>query len=176
MNEELADFREAVDEFLALHAQSPLSHDQRHDFAGLNYYDENEDLIFTVTVERFPDTEPIIQMETSTDDVQPYRRYGRFTFEVNGEEAALTIYSDPYEEDFFLPFRDATNGEVTYGAGRYLDSHRPGLQQLDGDRFEVDFNYSYNPYCAYNPHYSCPLPPRENWLDVPIEAGEKAFE
>ncbi|MCI0396478.1 MAG: DUF1684 domain-containing protein, partial [Chloroflexi bacterium] len=74
------------------------------------------------------------------------------------------------------PFRDTTNGQETYGAGRYLDSHRPGLNQLGPDRFEVDFNYSYNPYCAYSEYYSCPLPPRENWLKVPIRAGEKNYE
>ncbi len=86
------------------------------------------------------------------------------------------IYSDPQGGGFFLPFKDATSGRETYGAGRYLDSHRPGLQQLEGGRFEIDFNYAYNPYCAYNENYRCPLPPAENWLKVPIHAGEKNFK
>lgn len=175
MNRELQTFRNQIDDFLANHPQSPLEHEDLHDFDGLNYYDENEDLIFEVEVERFPEDEPIIEMETSTGDRQPYRRYGTFTFAVDGRSARLTIYSDPYEEEFFMPFRDATSGQETYGAGRYLDSHRPGLTPLSATRFVIDFNYSYNPYCAYSEYYSCPLPPRENWLEVPIRAGEKSF-
>ena len=118
----------------------------------------------------------LFEMETSTGEMRLYRRYGRITFQVNGEEAQLTIYSDPHGQDFFLPFRDATSGKETYGAGRYLDNHRPALTPLANDQFQIDFNFSYNPYCAYNPHYSCPLPPRENWLSVPIEAGEKNYD
>jgi uncharacterized protein (DUF1684 family) len=75
-----------------------------------------------------------------------------------------------------MPFKDLTNGKETYGAGRYMDNHRPGMQQLAGNFFEIDFNYAYNPYCAYSPAFSCPLPPRENWLAVPIRAGEKNYQ
>ncbi len=176
MNADLMDFRAQVDDFLQFHPQSPLDVYQRDDFTGLDYYPENSDLVFEVEVERLPDTEPLIEMETSTGDKRLYRRWGQFSFAVADAEAALTIYSDPYAEDFFLPFRDATNGKETYGAGRYMDNHRPGLIPLGGNRFLIDFNFSYNPYCAYNAGYSCPLPPRENWLQVPIRAGEKDFE
>lgn len=172
---ELKTFRAEVDEMMAYHPQSPLTDEQQAVFEGLNYYDENKALVVRVEVERFSPDEPLIEMQTSTGDVQVYRRWGRFTFTVDGEEAALTLYSDEDGYDFFLPFKDATNGKETYGAGRYLDNHRPGLRQLLADRFEVDFNYAYNPYCAYNENYSCPLPPRENWLAVPIRAGEKDF-
>ena len=173
---ELSEFRAAVDDFMQFHPQSPLDGEQQADFEGLNYYDDNEALVFEVEVERLPDTEPLIDMETSTGDVQPFRRWGRFTFEVDGEEATLTLYSDPHGHEFFMPFHDATSGHETYGAGRYLDDNRPGLQQLAGNRFEIDFNYAYNPYCAYNEYYSCPLPPAENWLKVPIRAGEKNYK
>ena len=173
---ELSEFRAAVDEIMQFHPQSPLDDDEQTDFEGLNYYDENEALVFEVEVERLPETEPLIEMETSTGDVQPYRRWGRFTFEVDGEEATLTIYSDPHGHEFFMPFRDATSGKETYGAGRYLDNNRPGLRLLESNRFEIDFNYAYNPYCAYNETYSCPLPPAENWLTVPIRAGEKNYK
>jgi uncharacterized protein (DUF1684 family) len=115
-------------------------------------------------------------METNTGDRRHYRRWGRLSFEVDGRPAALTIYSDPYDEDYFLPFRDATNGDETYGAGRYLDNHRPGVERTGENTFIIDFNYAYNPYCAYSERYSCPLPPRENWLDVPIRAGEKKYK
>ena len=172
---QLTDFREQIDAFLAQHPQSPLDYMQKADFDGLNYYDENEDFIFVVEVEKFGEDEPLIEMDTSTGDLRPYRRYGRFTFQVNGQDAALTIYSDPHGHDFFLPFRDTTSGQETYGAGRYMDNHRPALAQLSETRFRVNFNFAYNPYCAYNTNYSCPLPPRENWLSVPIEAGEKDF-
>jgi uncharacterized protein (DUF1684 family) len=175
MHNQLKDFREQIDDFMQFHPQSPLADDQRSDFRGLDYYDENPALVITAAVERLPDDEPIIEMETSTGDARPFRRWGTFAFEVDGEPARLTLYSDPAGEEFFLPFRDATSGSETYGAGRYLDNHRPGLRRLGENEVEVDFNYAYNPYCAYQSTYSCPLPPRENWLKIPIRAGEKNF-
>ncbi|MDX1687515.1 MAG: DUF1684 domain-containing protein [Candidatus Promineifilaceae bacterium] len=173
---ELTRFRAEVDDFMAYHPQSPLTEEQQEAFQGLNYYDENPDLVFEVEVERFSEEEPLIEMDTSTGDSQHFRRWGRFLFEIDGEETSLTIYSDPQAGDFFLPFKDATSGRETYGAGRYLDSHRPGLRRLAEGRFEIDFNYAYNPYCAYNENYRCPLPPAENWLEVPIHAGEKSYK
>lgn len=173
---QLTEFRQEVDNFLKFHPQSPLDHDQQHDFEGLNYYDYNPNLILEIEVDRLPDDEPIIVMQTSTGDTQSYRRWGHFTFSVDGQEAILVIYSDPSGHEFFMPFKDATNGSETYGAGRYMDDHRPALQRLNDKQFKIDFNYAYNPYCAYSPHYSCPLPPPENWLKVPVRAGEKDFE
>ena len=174
--DDLSHFRQEVDQFMGFHPQSPLSADQRASFARLAYFAENKALVLVVTVERFASTEPMIQMETSTGEQRPYRRWGRFSFDVDGEVASLTIYSDSHGHEFFLPFRDATSGKETYGAGRYLDNHRPGLVNLGNGRVQIDFNYSYNPYCAYNSHFSCPLPPHENWLTVPIRAGEKDFK
>lgn len=174
--DQLERFRRQVDEFLKHHPQSPLEPDRQADFEGLDYYELNDQLIMEVEVERFADDEPTVVMQTSTGDVQEYRPWGKFTFEVEGEPAALTIYADPHGHDFFMPFRDATSGNETYGAGRYMDDHRPALEHLGGNRFRVDFNYAYNPYCAYSELYSCPLPPHDNWLRVPIRAGEKKFE
>jgi len=173
---ELSRFRAEIDDFMAYHPQSPLTEEQQEAFQGLHYYDENPELALEVEVERFSEEEPLIEMETSTGDRQHFRRWGRFSFEIDGKEASLVIYSDPQGGGFFLPFKDATSGRETYGAGRYLDSHRPGLQRLEEGRFEIDFNYAYNPYCAYNENYRCPLPPAENWLKVPIHAGEKSFK
>jgi len=172
---ELSHFRAEVDRFMSHHPQSPLSEEHLENFTGLSYFAENPAFVFTVTVTRLAEDEPLLEMETSTGEMRLYRRWGTFGFTVEGQDASLTIYSDPHGYDFFLPFRDATNGRSTYGAGRYLDNNRPGLNQLSDDTFEVDFNYAYNPYCAYNTAYSCPLPPRENWLEVPIQAGEKSF-
>ncbi|WP_420645221.1 DUF1684 domain-containing protein [Candidatus Leptofilum sp.] len=172
---ELTHFRNEIDQFMGFHPQSPLDHEQRANFDGLAYFEPNEALVMVLPVEKFAATEPMIEMETSTGEQRPYRRYGRISFEVDGEPASLIIYSDIYGQEFFLPFRDATSGKETYGAGRYLDNHRPGLVALADGRIKIDFNFAYNPYCAYSPQYSCPLPPRENWLTVPIQAGEKNF-
>lgn len=169
----LTKFRQQIDDFMGHHPQSPLDGEQQVNFTGLKYYPESNDFIFEGEVDRFPLDEPAIQMETNTGDIRPYRRWGRFTFTVDGQEAALTIYSDGH--GLFLPFKDATNGSETYGAGRYLDTHRPGLEQIAEGTIRIDFNYAYNPYCAYQTNYSCPLPPAENWLKVPIQAGEKDF-
>lgn len=158
---------------MAHHPQSPLDEEQRDRFTGLAYFAANDDLIFETEVERFADDEPLLEMETSTGEARPFRRWGRFLFTVEGQPASLTIYFDGH--GLFLPFKDATNGTETYGAGRYLDNHRPGLDLRGAHKIHVDLNYAYNPYCAYSPYYSCPLPPRENWLVVPIRAGEKDF-
>jgi len=165
---ELSHFRNEKDEFFRSHPQSPLTHEQRHNFDGLKYFDENPDLSLVVEVEEFSEKETI-QMPTSTGDIQVYQRYGRFKFEVNGEEAELTIYSG--EHGYFLPFADSQAGKETYGAGRYLEP-----EPMGGRKFQVDFNVAYNPYCAYNDMYSCPIPPRENRIKVAVKVGEKVYE
>lgn len=176
MNQELAQLRNEIDQFFRIYPQSPLSTEQKEDFDGLDYYAENEALIVEPHLEGFPADEPHIEMETSTGQTSHYRKWGKATFEVDGVETSLIIYSDPWGESLFVPFKDATNGKETYGAGRYLDSDRPGIVITDGNKLQLNFNYAYNPYCAYSSAYSCPLPPRENWLQVPIRAGEKKFD
>ena len=165
---ELTDFRLEKDEFLREHPQSPLTPEQRRNFKGLEYFPENEDLRLEVQVEKLFDEQPM-QMQTSTGGVQTYVRHSRFKFQVEGQEAELTIYQN--EHGYFLPFADALAGTETYPAGRYLEP-----EELHGNRFLVDFNLAYNPYCAYNEMYSCPLTPAENRLRVPIRAGEKIFQ
>lgn len=165
---ELTDFRAEKDEFFKLHPQSPLTREQKRSFTGLKYFPENDALRLEVQVEPFPDPQPM-QMQTSTGGVQTYVRYGRFIFQVNGQEAGLTIYEN--ENGFFLPFVDSLAGKETYPAGRYLEP-----EPLPGDRFLVDFNLAYNPNCAYNEMWSCPITPAENRLKVPIRAGEQLFD
>ncbi len=164
---ELDDFRAKKDEFFKNHFQSPLTREQKKDFKGLSYFPENEALRLEVKVEPLNDSKPMI-MQTSTGGAQEYFRYGKFKFQVDGQEAGLTIYQS--EHGFFLPFVDSLAGKETYPAGRYLD-----LELLPGDRFIVDFNVAYNPLCAYNEMWSCPITPAENRLKVPIHAGEKLF-
>jgi uncharacterized protein (DUF1684 family) len=166
---ELTEFRKHKDEFFKLDPHSPLAPEQRRAFTGLQYYPENPALRFAVEVERATDQQ-VIQMQTNTGEVRDYYKYGTFRFEVDGQPATLAVYTSG-EGDAFVPFRDATSGHETYGAGRYLE-----LEPLGGDRFGVDFNLAYNPWCAYAPDYSCPIPPLENRLQVPIRAGERDFK
>lgn len=153
---------------MARDPDSPLEHEQRHAFAGLSYFPFNPALRLEVSLDRDVPDEPVT-VDTSTGESQEFRRAGKFHFEVEGQPAELTIYQGEHDE-LFLPLRDSTSGEETYGAGRYLEP-----TPIDDGRVLVDFNYLYNPYCAYNEAWSCPLPPRENWLSVPIRAGEKSF-
>jgi uncharacterized protein len=165
---ELDDFRAEKDHFFKHDMQSPLTREQKKAFTGLSYFPEAPELRLKVMVER-AETSETIQMQTSTGAVQPYQKFGRFKFTVDGQEAALTIYSGDY--GYFLPFADALAGSETYGAGRYLEP-----EPEEEGKFLVDFNLAYNPYCAYNPNWSCPIPPKENRLAVAIRAGEKVFE
>jgi uncharacterized protein (DUF1684 family) len=169
---ELRDFRADKDAFFREHPQSPLSPEQRESFEHLEYYPENADLVIRAELETDGvDLDATIVMQTTTGGHQTYRRAGVVRFEVDGKPARVTLFASPDMHELFLPFRDATSGGETYGAGRYLEVEPASL---DG-RVEIDFNYAYNPYCAYNPNWSCPIPPGENWLSVPIRAGERAF-
>lgn len=165
----LADFRKAKDEFFARDHHSPLTREQRGAFTGLAYYAENSALVISGSLEP-PGEAGEVRMQTSTGGERVYERAGTLGFEVDGQPARVTLYRSAEERELFLPFRDATSGKDTYGAGRYLEIEPP-----HGGRVVVDFNYAYNPYCAYNAQWECPLPPGENWLRVPIRAGEKSF-
>jgi len=165
---ELTDFRAEKDEFFGRHPQSPLTPEQKRGFVGLQYFPENDALRLEVQAEPLMNQQPM-QMQTSTGGVQTYVRHARFKFQVEGQEAELTIYQN--ENGYFLPFADALAGKETYPAGRYLEP-----ESLPGNRFVVDFNLAYNPLCAYNEMWSCPITPAENRLKVPVRAGEKLFD
>jgi len=165
---ELDDFRAEKDEFFRRHPQSPLTREQKQGFKGLNYFPENTVLRLDVEVEPLNDSKPMM-MQTSTGGAQEYIRFGKFKFQVDGQAVELAIYQS--EHGFFLPFVDALAGQETYPAGRYLEP-----EPLAGNHFLVDFNIAYNPYCAYNEMWSCPITPAENRLKVPIRAGEKQYK
>jgi uncharacterized protein (DUF1684 family) len=164
---QLEEFRLAKDEFFEKDGQSPLTDHQKLNFHGLNYFPENPALHLVLPVEEF-ETKEKIKMPTSTGEVQAYTRFGKIKFEVEGQPAELTIYAS--RDGFFLPFVDALVGKETYGAGRYLEPSLAGTGKL-----LIDFNLAYNPYCAYNENWSCPITPAENRIKVPIQAGEKVF-
>lgn len=170
---ELTEFRAEKDAFFREDPRSPLTAGQRATFMGLAYFPEAPALV----VRALLDTDGVdraerIAMQTTSGGEQVYHRAGVVRFEVDGLPAQVTLYASQDMHELFLPFRDATSGKETYGAGRYLEVEPPGA---DGS-VVIDFNQAYNPYCAYNPDWSCPIPPGENWLAVPIRAGEKTFE
>jgi uncharacterized protein (DUF1684 family) len=164
----LESFRHEKDDFFRHDPHSPLTAEQRQSFAGLRYFPENPDLDLKLEIAEFSEKETVT-LQTTSGDVQEYQRYGRLRFAVEGEEVNLTLFRNPH--GFFLPFADSLAGTETYGAGRYLE---PEL--LPDGRVHVDFNLAYNPFCAYNELYSCPITPAENRIKVPIRAGEKVFE
>ena len=165
---ELKRFRAEKDGVFARDPHSPLTDDQRRNFQGLEYFDENPQLVIQAGIDREVDPEEV-RMGTSSGEEQVYHRYGIVRFRVDEQPAQLTLYSSEDSAELFVPFRDATSGHETYGAGRYLEV------EAHDDHVTIDFNYAYNPNCAYDSAWSCPLPPTENWLRVPIRAGEKTF-
>jgi uncharacterized protein (DUF1684 family) len=166
--DELKHFRNQKDDFFQNSPQSPLTNEQKDSFEGLRYFPEDDGLRFELQIDEY-DNQDEVQIQTNTGEIQTYTRYGKVDFEVDGEPASLTVYENM--NGFFLPFADALAGDETYGAGRYLDPH-----ELPGGKLLIDFNMAYNPYCAYNENWSCPLTPPENRLDVPIRAGERVFD
>lgn len=165
----LARFRERRDVFMQTHDHTPLTETQKTNYVPLDYYPENPDLSFVLPVDTDIPHDPV-ELPTTSGEGLEYIPFGRVTFTINGEEATLTVYREPGRGRLILPFRDATSGKETYGAGRTLDP-----QERPDGALTVDFNYAYGPYCQYNDNWVCTLPPMENWLKVPIEAGEKKY-
>jgi hypothetical protein len=161
----LEEHRTLKDDFFRMNPHSPIPQTARGTFEGLEYFDADTDLSFTVQPESTT-AEPVV-IGTTTGDERSYTRAATVTLPIEGEPVTLSLYSTGHP-GLFLPFRDATSGKETYGAGRYLD-----LNLNDDGTVTIDFNYAYAPFCAYNDAYSCALPPLENWLDVPIRAGER---
>lgn len=154
-------------------SNSPIPEPNRAGFRGLSYYPLDASLRFQVELHRYvgPKT---IRIATNTGEIRSGLIYGYFEFQVKGYACKLQAYrledSSGHGPSLFIPFRDGTSGKETYGAGRYVD-----LVENTSGVYDLDFNRAYNPYCAYNSEYSCPLPPAENTLNIPIRAGEKIF-
>jgi uncharacterized protein (DUF1684 family) len=169
--EQVLEFRANKDEFFRSSHQSPIPHEHRHHYPGLNYFAPDQRYrIEGLTLAPELDPTNTTEIVTSDGKTREAWRVGTLEFDVPGGHATLAGYAfepGPVEE-LFVPFRDATSGKETYGAGRYLD-----LEPEDDGTYALDFNLAYNPWCAYAPQYSCPLPPSENWLPLRIEAGEQ---
>jgi len=163
------------DMFFKTHSESPIPLEERVKFKGLSYYPPNPKYKFVIPLHEHKEKIEIQVMDTA-GQIRIFKRWGEFRFVIDGKEYKLQVYTNnPLEEELFIPFKDTTNGKETYSAGRYLDLyyHR---DRTPGGNWILDFNKAYNPWCAYNTKYACPFVPPENWLNIPIPAGEKDYK
>jgi uncharacterized protein (DUF1684 family) len=178
----LEGWRSARDRLFKEHPQSPIPPGERAAFQGLSWFPSNPDYRVPARLEAGPGD--VLEIDTGGEDgVIRYRRAGTLRFRLRDRELALTVlWIVGYAGGLFLPFRDGTSARETYGGGRYLFDTIKGT---DGGCLEItpgslevtiDFNWAYHPSCVYSPAWACPLAPRENWLTLPIEAGERLPE
>jgi len=165
--------RISKDEAFKSGSGSPIPPQDRASFRGLEYFPIDPGLRFTVRLQRYSSPKQV-RLGTNTGEIRSGLRYGYFDFRIGDRDCRLRVYRlddtpgpAPY---LFIPFRDATSGRESYGAGRYMD-----LNENTAGIYELDFNRAYNPFCAYNNEFSCPLPLEENTLKVAIRAGEKDY-
>jgi uncharacterized protein (DUF1684 family) len=160
------------DELFRDHPQSPVGAADRSDFPGARYAPYRPEL--AVVGELMPSEARPVDVGTSTGTPIRFRAFADLRFQLAGEDCSLPAYwLEGYGGGLFLPFADATNGETTYGGGRYLLDTVKGadLGELDGG-IVLDFNFAYNPSCAYDPRWTCPLSPPESRLAIAVDAGE----
>ncbi len=157
--------------------KSPLTATDRKTFKALDFFKFDSNYVVTATFLKVKNATPFA-MKTTTKRTPMYVTYGIASFNLNGKSHQLKLYQnislsskEAYKDYLFLPFLDKTNGKESYIAGRYIECSIP-----EGDKIIIDFNTAYNPYCAYNHKYSCPIVPSENYLDTEIKAGVKAYK
>ena len=157
--------------------KSPLLKKDLKTFKALDFYPINGKFFVNAKFIRTPDEKPF-EMPTTTSRKPMYVKYGEAHFSIDGKKFKVNLYQsldlkkiEEYKDALFLPFTDLTSGVDSYGGGKYIDLKIP-----QGDTIAIDFNMAYNPYCAYNHKYSCPIPPQENDLAIVIRAGVKKFK
>jgi uncharacterized protein len=170
------EFQDELNLHYADSTKSPLTEADLKVFKGLDFFPINEKYIVKAQFVRTK-KEKVFKMKTSTTRLPEYKKYGELHFTIDGVAYKLNVYQSmdlkkkkEYKNHLFLPFSDVTNGKESYIGGRYID-----MEIQDAKVWEIDFNKAYNPYCAYNHKYSCPIVPLENDLDVAIFAGVKKF-
>lgn len=170
-------FQERLNHEFASEEESPLPIDDLKRFEALDFFEIDLSYTINATFIRTPYESPFI-MKTTTGREPVYVKYGEAHFTLKEKEYVLNIYQnqslklDPeYEDYLFLPFTDLSNGDSSYAGGRFIDMRIP-----KGESIVIDFNMAYNPYCAYNGRYSCPIPPEENHMDIEIPAGVKKYK
>ena len=172
----VSEFQKEMNEAFADSLESPLTAEDRVLFETLDFYPVNEKFIVEATFVKAKQQKPF-KMKTSTDRTPMYKKYGDLHFEIDGKKFVLQVYQNielskrpGFKDYLFLPFSDLTCGKESYIGGRYIDMRIPTSEKVI-----INFNKAYNPYCAYNYKYSCPIVPLENDLDIAIEAGVKKF-
>jgi len=168
---EILAWRADKDAMLKGSADSPLLPEDRAVFTGLPYFPINSLYRMPARLDEDRSNTAVIELSTSADEKRRMQRVGSLRFTFNGKPLALTAFADEGTvviTRLFVPFGDLTSGDTTYGGGRYLD-----LDRTPTGLYDVDFNRAYHPYCVYNISYVCPVPPRENRLDIAILSGEK---
>ncbi len=172
----IKDFQYKLNTKYADEKDSPLTEEDLKKFTALHFFPIDSTYKVTATFE-LEENPRLFEMPTTTDRKPIYKTYGTATFTLDGKELKLHIYQNQdlikkpeYKNHLFIPFTDLTNSNGSYGGGRYIDLEIP-----ENDTIVIDFNTAYNPYCAYNYKYSCPIPPRENDLPVAIKAGVKDY-
>ncbi|MFC4739212.1 DUF1684 domain-containing protein [Flavobacterium ponti] len=170
------EYQEELNLSFADSLHSPLTNEDRLHFERLDFFPIDEKYIVKAKFVKLKKQKPF-DMPTTTARKPKYIKYGELHFTIDSKDLVLTVYKNidlskrkGFKDYLFLPFLDETNGNETYGGGRFLDMRIP-----KSDEVIIDFNKAYNPYCAYNPEYSCPIVPLENELAVEIKAGVKKF-
>lgn len=170
------EFQDNLNKEYATAEESPLTKEDLAIFHGLDFFLIDEKYIVSARFVRAKN-EKVFQMKTSTNRLPEYVKYGELHFKLQGKALQLNVYQnidliekEGYEDYLFLPFSDETNGKESYIGGRYID-----LRMQKGKNWSIDFNKAYNPYCAYDYKYSCPIVPLENDLPIGINAGVKKF-
>ncbi len=172
---DIYEYQQSLNENFRNEDTTILDPEDFEEFESLEFYPIELKFYVEASFIRTPNEKPFL-MKTTTDRLPEYVKYGEAHFEIDGKKLKLNVYKstkpveDPEDDYVFLPFTDLTSGDGSYGGGRYIDLDVP-----QGEALIIDFNKSYNPYCAYNKRYSCPIPPKENDLLIRIEAGVKDF-
>jgi len=165
--------RERQYKFIRFNVESHLTEEQKRDFKELNFYPI--DPSYKVKARLIPvENKKVREVPMTDGSVERYIEHSYAEFELGGKTNRLLLLQSVNESDmrnFFLAFADETSGRETYGGGRYINARQDGKNSIT-----IDFNLAYNPYCAYNPDYACPLPPKENILNISIHAGEKNYK
>lgn len=165
-NQQLSEERKKKDDTFKTGADSPLT--DKANFKGLSYFPADPSYRVIARLEPFADKTQKLVVRMSDGSEEVYDKFAHAVFNLNGETCRLLIVK--LADTYSILFRDATSGKETYGGGRYIELSQA---QLTANQAILDFNTAYNPYCAYNPTYACPLPPAENKLTVAVNAGER---
>lgn len=171
-------FQEKLNKEFRTEGESPLTAEDRATFKKLHFFKFNPALCVQASFTPTPD-EAQFDMPTSSTKVKKFIKVGVLSFDYKGQPLQISVYKNlnlppghpEYENLLFIPFKDLTSGESTYGGGRYIDIEGPLSETVT-----LDFNQCYNPYCAYSTGWSCPIPPAENNLPIAVKAGVKAWK